>query len=100
MAMKRKHRFQLLFSGCGGEVVHLQPVLHGDPFSASIGSNRFRTPDSKSLAEVLPRITNPIEPFHFMFLQHDLEPPPSDGIHESLGKRPSLLEHLEERQQE
>jgi len=52
----------------------------------------------KSLPKVLQRVAYPVEPFGFMFVQHDLPPSLLDGIRDRLGKQPDLFDQLEDGQ--
>lgn len=51
-----------------------------------------------SFAQILGRIADPVEPFSFTFVPHDLQLSPLDGVGDGLGKPPDLFGQLDEGQ--
>jgi hypothetical protein len=54
--------------------------------------------ESKSLPEILRRVAYPVEPFGFMFVQHELLAPLLGGIRNGLGKQAGLFEQSDDGQ--
>jgi len=50
------------------------------------------------LPAILLWIADPVEPFNFQFVQHDLLPPFPEGIRDGLRKQAGLFEQLDEGQ--
>lgn len=52
----------------------------------------------RSLAQILRRVADPVEPFGFKFVPNHLLPSLPDGIRDSLGKRPGLFGQVDDGQ--
>ena len=53
---------------------------------------------SSLLPAILLRIADPVEPFNFQFVQHDLPPSLLGRLRESFGKQAGLFQQLDEGQ--
>ena len=54
--------------------------------------------EMKSLPKILPRIAYPIEPFGFVFVEHNLPPPLLESMGGSLWKQTGLFDQPEDGQ--
>ena len=52
----------------------------------------------RSLSKILRRVAYPVEPFGFMFVQHDPPPALPGGVRGGLGKEPGLFDRLDDGQ--
>jgi len=53
---------------------------------------------ASSLPAIFRRVAYPVEPFDFLFVQHDLPLPLVDSLRDRLGKQPDLFGQLDDGQ--